>query len=62
MDFKIKMIFSKLLEKIYPFKPGNKIWGVVLLKAYLICILFVMILGIIMNSIVGQQWLYDKYA
>jgi len=45
-----------ILSKVLPFRSGNRMWALVLLQAYLLCMLLVLVGGFIINFIEGDTW------
>lgn len=43
--------------KVFPFRSGNRAWILVLLKAYLSCLIVGFLLACILNSVEGSAWL-----
>jgi len=48
--------FATNIWKIAPFRVGNRQWLMVLVKGYLLCLAFCLVLACVLNSIEGDVW------
>lgn len=49
--------FAHNIWKVAPFRSGNRMWLVVIIKAYVACLMSCVVLACIINSIDGKSWL-----
>ena len=47
---------SDLCERLFPFKSGNKIWVVQLLKVYLMLMVVCLIIASIIYGVMNKEW------
>eukprot|EP00931_Biecheleriopsis_adriatica_P012940 TRINITY_DN114214_c0_g1_i1.p1 TRINITY_DN114214_c0_g1~~TRINITY_DN114214_c0_g1_i1.p1 ORF type:complete len:282 (+),score=42.72 TRINITY_DN114214_c0_g1_i1:57-848(+) len=45
-----------ILFKLWPFNSGNRMWALVVLQAWALCMLVVVLFSFIMNAMEGEKW------
>lgn len=48
--------FARNIWKIAPFRAGNRHWLLLLLKAYITCLISCLLLACVLNSVEGKKW------
>jgi len=57
MDQAFSEILATNVWKLFPFRSGNRVWVLILLKAYFCCVLLGFCLACMLNAIEGKRWL-----
>lgn len=47
--------------KVFPFRGGNRVWLLVIMKAYVACLMACFLLACVLNSVEGDKWLKSNY-
>jgi len=57
MDQAFSEVLATNVWKLFPFRSGNRVWVIILLKAYFCCVLLGFCLACILNAVEGKKWL-----
>lgn len=55
----VSEVLATNVWKLFPFRSGNRVWVIILLKAYFCCVLLGFCLACILNALEGNLWMHS---